>query len=264
VQLSKLLSLPCGFAAFAIVLITSAGSAAAPEAAAVAASVPVNPMTKFYGHAAVESSCFEQHLQSGLEALEQRIYGQAELQLTAASAELRQHNITDGRWLRTRLALGQAFLGEEKLEAAERVLSDVAAHARGQDSQIYESALTALAETWRLLGDQKRAQTLCEQAIADARQAHGTSPRELARVYATQAEIMAAQGLDKAAIDLYRQALKLAQSDPDDRYDAAEITYKLAVQLHNTGQDASQLFDRAFAQLDREANLTCHCMRHHA
>ncbi|HEY9792053.1 MAG TPA: hypothetical protein V6D22_16725 [Candidatus Obscuribacterales bacterium] len=248
----KLLSLP-----FAVTLVIAGVAAPSEAAVSMATTVPANPMSKFYGHAAIGSSSFEQHLQSGLEALEQREYGPAELQLSAASAELRQHNITDKRWLKTRLALGEAFLGEEKLEAAEHVLSDVAARARATDLQIHQSAVAGLAEIERLFGDLKRADTYCQQAIADGRQLRGGSPAALAHVYATEAAIMSAHGLDKTAVDAYRQALKLAQSDANDAHDAAEISCKLAVQLHNDGnnEEAAPLFERAFDQLDREANF---------
>jgi tetratricopeptide (TPR) repeat protein len=221
------------------------------ESAMMATTAPPEALGQYiFGHAAINNSAYEQHLQAGLEALQQRHYGQAELHLQTALSELRKHNISDERALVAKLSLGQTLFGEERYENAQRYLEDCVARLNefhNQNDQV--NALCGLAEVYvHTGGDLKKAHALCDQALA-------IKPNSTA--YTALGATLKAEGLDKLALSAYRQALKLAEADPKNKYEIGEIHYQLGIDLHNSGEteEAAEHFEKAFAIQDQEAKF---------
>jgi tetratricopeptide (TPR) repeat protein len=221
------------------------------ESAMMATTAPPGPLGQYiFGHAAISNSLFQQHLQAGLEALEQRHYGQAEGHLQTALSELRKHNINDERTLVTKLALGQTFSGEERYENAQKYFEDCVGRLHefhNQNDQV--NALCGLAEVYiQTGGDVKKAHALCEQALA-------IKPNST--VYTALGATLMAQGLDKMAMSAYQQALKLAEADPKNKYEIGDIHYRMGIELHKSGEteEAAGHFERAFAIQDEEAKF---------
>ena len=221
----------------------------------VAAGSPPGDISKYiFGHASINNA-YSQHLQAGLEALDQRVYAQAEAHLSAAMSELRKHNISDERWLKAKLALAQAYLGEERLEIAERNFADVATHAKDADTR--EQALAGWAETERELGDFKKAHALCDQALNLQEQSHAVPAKKLATVYGTLGGVLVGEELHKAAIATFQQGLKSVENEPDSDHVAAQLRYEAAIEMANSGlsEEAAPLFQRAFSTMDSESKF---------
>jgi tetratricopeptide (TPR) repeat protein len=204
-------------------------------------------------------SAFQNHYQAGLEALEQRIYGQAQLHLKAALAELRKHNISDEQTLRIKLSLAQAFLGEEQYDHAEHYFVDAAAQAHNlHQDQLEFQSLSGLGETFNLLGENTKAHQTVERAQVLDDRTKCASPLDRAHLFETLGAVLSAQGLHQQALASLRQSVQLYESHSDEvGYSLANARLRLAIELQEDGQqeESARLLPHALSGLAKEAKF---------
>ena len=234
----------------------STPSAASPLVANTATPQDLN--TIIFGHAIFDASGWHKHLQSGLDCIDKRDYEHARAHLSLALDDLRRHNISDARAVQTRLALGQAYLGEERFEQAERLFSQAAERAAQlRQISLQRGAQAGLAETLRRQGDNKRAADICRQLLKADEHIDGETSAQRAQMLNTLAATLSQEGLSQPAEEAYGQAEKLLEHVDGDRYQLAQTRYRLALELHNNGRaaDAVPTFEKAFTEFDKQAKF---------
>ena len=241
--------------------VLCAGATAARAGVPIAATQPVGGLNNLLrGSASVTNDTWGRFYAAGTKSLDARLFEQALQKLDSALNELRRKNVADIRLIETKEAIGRAYLGLEKFDDAERVLTDaqlratkIGAPADGAKAR----ASSALAET--LLARQKfeRADEEARAAILNCETPGVNEPRALGRAHLTLAEALAARGLDADAADEYKKALEVLRAGGLDEHDLADADYHFGLLLRAQGAEADSQahLAKAFLTYDREAQF---------
>lgn len=229
-----------------------------PTATAFAAPSP--RLSKvLQGRASLTHDAWERYFTAGSKSLDQRLYEQAQQRLSAALSELQRHNITDIRLAQTKEALGRTYLGLEKFEDAERILTDAVLRATKigpAADNTRARAASALAETLVARAKFDRAESIAKEAIAAGDHPGVNEPRAVGRAYLALGESLAARGLVLDAAEAYKKATAtFEQRHVGDEQDLADAHYRYALLLHAQGsnKEAEPHFERAFSIYDAAA-----------
>ncbi len=205
----------------------------------------------------VEKSVWQKYYDSGMKALEHRLYVPAEKKLTAAIAELRKHGRDDITMLSSRLAFGQALDAEDRHVEAERIFNDCLLRARcltGANSLETAAAAQGLALALVHQGRFDRSEPLCRKALAIRQALLPSNHHDTAESLKGLALSLAGQGLEEEALPLYRKAISILETAPGyEQMDLADALYDLGLTLHSLGRNAesTSLLAQCFAIRDR-------------
>lgn len=227
----------------------------------IAATQPAGGITQILrGSASVTNDTWGRFYAAGMKSLDARMYDQALQKFNSALNELRRKNVSDVRLIETKEAIGRVYLGLEKFDDAERVLTDVklradklGAAADGAKAR----ASSALAETLLARGKFPRAEEEGRNAVRLCETTGINEPKSLGRAHIALAGALAARGLDADATEEYKKAINVLQAGGLDEHDLADAHYRFGLLLRAQGSEADSQthFAKAFHTYDREAQF---------
>lgn len=243
-----------------LVLLASLSSvqlvAGAP--AAYALQISIDPKPLLHGHASAEQTVFDSSFKAGLKALRDHQFLVAEKRLLNALDELRKHNISDERFVKTRTALGWTYLGLDKAQSAQRMFAEALDKYPGgsADQALLGSTYAGMAETLHSLGNPKRAAVYARKAIDinEPLQPLGTNSRELARAYMALGISESALGLDDESLVAYKRAVDICEKAPGmAETDLADALRGVAQEYEKQGKksEAKEASAQMYEILDR-------------
>jgi tetratricopeptide (TPR) repeat protein len=245
---------------------------AAAETGDVALIGPASQRTEREKDAAVESGdlpetdSWTREYNSGLKALQNRMYAEAEQKLLAAVKDAKKGASGDQRLILARTALADVYTGLEKYDEAEKLYSWAyqAARKGGEETEIFGKAAHGLALVNYLHGNHEKAATICKQAIVARRKSLGATHHDVGQSYVLMAVILGKQNYPDEAEPYLTRGLHFLEKSPGPKQlDYADALRTAAQYKQSRGQkkEAEQLFEKSYAitdgavAFDQPANL---------
>jgi tetratricopeptide (TPR) repeat protein len=213
-----------------------------------------------------ETDTWTREYNSGLKALQNRMYAEAEQKLLAAVKDAKKGCSGDRRLILARTALADVYAGLEKYDEAEKLYSWAyqAARKDGEETDIFGRAAHGLALVSYLHGNHEKAATICKQAIVARRKSLGATHHDVAQSYVLMAVILGKQNYPDEAEPYLTRGLRFLEKSPGPRQlDYADALRIAAQYRQGRGQkkEAEQLFEKSYAitdsavAFDQPANL---------
>lgn len=202
-----------------------------------------------------ETDAWTREYNSGLKALQNRMYAESEQKLLLAIKHAKRGGASDERLLLARLALADSYCALEKYDEAEKLFSWAyqAARKNGEDTDVFGHAAHGLAQVSYMTGNYAKAATLCKQSISARRKALGATHHDVGQSYVLMAVILGKQNYpDEAEPYLVRGLRFLEKSPGPKQLDYADALRTAALYRQSRGQkhEAEQYFDSSYAITD--------------
>ncbi|MBS1989768.1 MAG: tetratricopeptide repeat protein [Cyanobacteria bacterium SZAS LIN-3] len=165
-----------------------------------------------------EGGNWERLQQLGKDAFAQGYYEEAEKQFLAAIRELKKTNLKDERLLKSRIALGQAYLRDGKYYDAEEAftLAQGTANELGKSKSLeYVKTMEGLAQVYKANEKYPKAEQALKTAITMRRQLQGADTLGVAQDTLDLGELYRTQKLYDQAAPFYNLALESLGNQPD-------------------------------------------------
>ncbi len=192
---------------------------------------------------------------SGLKAIQNRMYAEAEQKLLAAVKDAKKGTAGDQRLILSRTALADVYAAMEKYDEAEKLYlwAYQTTRKNSEESEAFGNAAHGLAVVNHMHGNHEKAAIICKQAIVARRKALGATHHDVGQSYVLMALILGKQNYPDDAEPYLTRGLRFLEKSPGPKQlDYADALRTAALYRQSRGQknEAEQLFNKSYAITD--------------
>lgn len=202
-----------------------------------------------------ETDPWTREYNSGLKAIQNRMYAEAEQKMLAAVKDAKKGTASDQRLILARIALADVYCALENYDEAEKLYSWAyqATRKSSEESEAFGNAAHGLAVVNHRHGDDAKAAIICKQAIVARRKALGATHHDVGQSYVLMAVILGKQNYPDEAEPYLTRGLRFLEKSPGPKqldYADALRTAALYRQSRGRKREAEQLFNKSYAITD--------------
>ncbi|HEY9679857.1 MAG TPA: tetratricopeptide repeat protein [Drouetiella sp.] len=202
-----------------------------------------------------ETDAWTREYNSGLKAVQNRMYSEAEKKLLVSMKHARRGGAPDERLLLSKLALADVYFAMHKFNDAEKLYSAAydATRKHGENSESFGHAAHGMALIQHQYGLNTKANIYCKQAINARRKSLGATHHDVAQSYILMALILGKENYPDEAEPYISRGLHFLEKTPGPKQlDYADALHTVATYRQSRGQkkEAEHLFEKAYAITD--------------